>query len=149
MKKQSVAMWGILMAIPVVNIIAGLAMYFVLYESLKTLKPDTQRSIGKDLFLAVITCSLFAYVLPFLLMTETIEGAKRVGVDVPDYRGALGLVMLASLGLSFAILLNGMPPEVSFLAGIVTGPLQARFFLTPFNRVAEVFGSQEGQLAKR
>lgn len=149
MKKQNIVMWAVLMAIPFVNLVTSLVMYFVIYGSLKALKPDTKRSIGSDILTTLFTCGIFGYVLPFLIMTETLEGAKRVGVETADYRAPMALVLVFSIGAGILIAIAGLPPELGLFTGIIAGPLQAYFFLTPFNQVVEVFGAQDAQLANR
>lgn len=143
MKKHSLAIWMLLMAIPVVNIFGAIALWLVVYQDILTLKPDTSRTLGKDILIGIATLSLFWIAVPFLAMEEIQDGARRVGVKVANTVGwyyVLCIVIVIALVAAGA---GEVPNYVVCFVSAVTGPLMALSILWPFNQVAKRFEDAE------
>lgn len=151
MKKHNMAAWMVVMAIPYVNSVAGIVLWFVQYSNVKTLKPDTRRSILKDLLLSIVTVGIFALFLPGLLMSDIQAGARRVGIDAPNYIVMYYVCFLGGLifNLYWAFAVMSDAPNqpalsvVPYLLGMILGPLMAYFWLKPVNVLVEEFEKVE------
>ena len=89
MPKPNKTLWMVLALIPGCGQILILGGWFAIYRSLAVINPQTSRTIGKDILITIVTCGLFGLALPYLIIKDTQEGCKTLGIDVPDYTSCI------------------------------------------------------------
>ena len=115
--------------VPVIGQILFLYVLLFTYKSLLFIRPETKRSMVRDLLLGILTCGLFYYVLPVLLIQETQIAAKRMNVDIPNFVPIS--IIIAALNLFSYPLFNGSFWILFFLF-FLNQSIHIYLFLTPF-----------------
>jgi hypothetical protein len=142
LEKPNKTLFMVLSAIPLVNIIGNIALFWSIYQYLETINPETKRGFWKDFGITIITCGLFGLVWPYLLIKDTVDSSKQLGIEVPNYAAQYyGLTF--GVGFLAAIIAAAVPDLwwLGYVIGFVTGPLAVHFFLDPFSIIADAYNS--------
>ena len=141
MPKPNKTLWMILALIPGCGSLLVLGGWFAIYRSLAIINPQTSRTIGKDILLTLVTCGLFGLALPYLIIKDTQEGCKTLGIDAPDYTAHVYGLIFLNIVVNIGITLSGNPDLVmlTYVTGGVFTAAMMHFYLDPFVKIAEAY----------
>lgn len=141
MKRPNKTLWMALGAIPVLGGILVLGGWLSIYSSLQAINPQTERSIGKDILLSIVTCGLFGLALPYLIIKDTQDGCQALGIQAPDYTGHVYGLIVVNVIVSMFLQLNmgdtGL--VISYILGGLFNAAVMHFYLEPFVIIADAY----------
>jgi hypothetical protein len=145
MIRRSLVRWTLLLTIPAVP---RIVLYVNVYALLRKLDLETPRKLVPDLALNLGTLRGLEWFLPFLLLTELRDAARRRDIETTSSAGLFYLGQVALLAGSIATLflmrsLSGFgalpwacAPVLAAL-WVASAALEAHCFLTPMNAIVD------------
>lgn len=120
--------------IPIIGQFIFLFILSVSYTNLQFIRPETTRSLVKDLLLILLTGGFISIFLIPVFFREVHQGAKRMNVDVPNYSIVSALFVVGGYVMAgFGVI------EESFFLGIwfLIPVIFSYLLITPFEQIHE------------
>ena len=130
--------WAMIFSV-CIPVIGQLIFFYIVYNSyvnLQFIRPETTRSLVKDLLLVALTGGLFILFLVPLFFREVSLGSKRLNVSLLNYPLISGIVtaFLFFVGIIF------LPIQATFMTGwvglwFIAPILYTYLLITPFEKI--------------
>lgn len=121
---------------PVIGQILFLYVLFFTYNTLLFIRPETTRSMIRDFIIGILTCGLFYFFVPTLVIQETKIGADRMNVKVPNFV-PLSIVLACVNFFSYALFYGSF--LLLFFLYFINQAILIYVFLTPFEILHKEF----------
>ena len=131
--------WAMMFSV-CVPVIGQLIFFYVVYTSyanLQFIRPETTRSLAKDILLVMLTFGLFILFLIPLFFREVSLGAQRMNVELPHY--TFIAIALMSSTLILPMILYSFSDMVAMSLWFGTPICFTYLFISPFETIQKEY----------
>lgn len=127
--------WAMMFSVcvPVIGQFIFLFVVYTSYANLQFIRPETTRSMVKDILLVTLTGGIFVLFLVPLFFREVSLGAQRLNVDLPHYT-FIAIAFMSST-LILPMILYAFSEEFALSIWFVAPLCFTYLFISPFEKI--------------